>query len=248
MGSVDIPPPSTPAAGARVASGTAGGGAPKRDRIAGFSILFVAFAAALVISWKSSEAVRPNVAAEPAPPTTEGLQGHPAAVDPLATLALARTFSERNQLRRIVATGVAPDGTVDFGQPGASLRYDFDSAAGEGPEPPRPPGTVRHGTYCGRQSVKVTPKGIAAEPDQPRAACRSASGEPLPEPRCTPQRLWALARERKPGVDGRATLEYFRAQGGPAWRFSLPGAQLSFTMFGDCERELEGRDARPLAP
>ena len=90
--------------------------------------------------------------------------------------------------------------------------------------------------------------GIFADPDQPRATCRANAGAPLPEPRCTPERLWAIARERGAPAAGNATLEYFRAHDGPAWRFSLPEAKLNFTMFGDCERELKGKDARPIAP
>ena len=220
----------------------------KRDRVAGFSILFIAFCAALIISWKASEAVRPNVASEPAPPTSEGLEGYPRQVAPLAALSVARRLTERNQLRRIVATGVASDGTVDLGQAHAGIRYDFDSALGEGPEPPRPAGTVQHTRFCGRQSVHVKGDGIAAEADQPRATCRPALGEPLPEPRCSLQHLWSLARERQPGAEGRALIEYYRAEEGPAWRFSLPEARLHFTISGDCERELNGKDARSLGP
>lgn len=220
----------------------------KRDRLAGFSIIFVAFSAALIISWKASEAVKPNLARHPAPPTSDGIDGYPKKVDPLTTLGLARQISQRDQLRRIVATNVGVDGTVDLEGPNASIRYEFDSAVGEGPEPPRPPGTVRQGRYCGRQSVQVNREGIFADPDQPRAPCRSTFGEPLPEPRCSPAQLWARALERRAPSDGRAVIEYYRAQEGPAWRFTLADTHLSFTVFGDCERELEGKAARSLGP
>jgi hypothetical protein len=220
----------------------------KRDRVAGFSIIFVAFSAALVISWKASDAVKPNVAAPPGPPTSEGLAGYPNQVEPVAALSSARGLTQRGQLRRIVAAGVGAQGTVDLARPNAAIRYEFDSAQGEGPEPPRPAGTVRAVHYCGRQTVHVGREGLFADPDQPRALCRPASGAPLPEPRCTPARLWAIARERGAPNAGFATVEYFRAQEGPAWRFSLPEAKIGFTMFGDCERELKGKDARPLLP
>lgn len=222
--------------------------AAKRDRMAGFSIIFIAFSAALIISWKASEAVKPNVAATPGPPTSEGLAGYPDRVDPLAALASARSLTERRQLRRIVAHGVGPDGTVDLADPKSSVRYDFDSAIGEGPEPPRAPGTVRYAHYCGRQAVHIKKDGIFAEPDQPRMTCRSAAGAPLPEPRCSFTQLWSFARERRANADGRATIEYFRAHDGPAWRFSLPGANLHFTMSGDCERELTGKAGRAVVP
>jgi hypothetical protein len=218
----------------------------ERDRVAGFSIIFAAFCAALVISWKASKSVQPNVAQVPAPPTTDGLPGYPSKVDPVAVLRRARSLTERDQLRRILATSVASDGTVDLHQPAASIRYEFDSAPGEGPEAPRPPGTVRPNHFCGRQTVQVRATGIVAEPDQPMAPCRPSAGEPLPEPRCTPKQLWALALERGAPPDARAVIEYYRAHGGPAWRFSLAAPAVRFAMYGDCERELEGSAARPL--
>jgi hypothetical protein len=214
--------------------------------LAGFSIIFIAFSAALIISWKASEAVKPNIARPPAAPTSEGLAGFPGRVDPILTLGVARELSERSQLRRLLAAGVASDGTVDLAHPKGNIRYEFDSAPGEGPEPPRPAGTVRHSRFCGRQSVNVKSEGIYVTPDEPRAACRANAGEPLPEPRCSPAQLWALARQRGAPPEGRAVIEYYRAYDGPAWRFSLPEAQVHFTIFGDCERELTGKAARAV--
>jgi hypothetical protein len=219
-----------------------------RERAIGFSILFIAFCAALIVSWKAGEAVRPNVAEPPAPPTSEGLAGFPDRVDPMAALSLAHAMSEREQLRRIVLQGVASDGTVDVRDPQSTIRYELDSAAGEGPEPPRPVGTVRPMHYCGRQSVQVKSDGIAVEPDQPRAMCRPSWGEPLPDPRCGPKQLWQLALKRGAASDVRANIDYYRAQEGPAWRFTLPDRQMHFAMYGDCEHELQGAGARPLGP
>jgi hypothetical protein len=218
------------------------------DRAAGFSIIFTAFCAALVVSWKASEAVRPNLAAAPAPPTSEGLKGFPERVDPLHALARARSLTERTQLRRLTISQVGSDGTVDLRQPRSSIRYEFDSAAGEGPEAPRPAGTVRPVHYCGRQSVQVRSEGIMADPDQPKAICRPSAGEPLPDPRCGPRELWSLALQRGALADGRATIEYYRSHDGPAWRFSLATPPVSFTMYGDCEHELVGDSGRPLGP
>ncbi|MEO8184673.1 MAG: hypothetical protein ABI895_38175 [Deltaproteobacteria bacterium] len=192
--------------------------------------------------------MRPNLAAVPAPPTAQGVAGFPEHVDPLLTLARARSLTKREQLRRITLVGVGSDGTVDIGQPHASIRYEFDSAAGEGPEAPRPAGTVRAVHHCGRQAVQVKSDGIVVEPDQPKAACRPSAGEALPHPRCGPRELWSLALQRGAVADGRATLEYYRAQEGPAWRFSLANPRVSFTMYGDCEHELHGDSGRPLGP
>jgi hypothetical protein len=220
----------------------------ERERIAGFSIIFLAFCAALVVSWKASEAVRPNLAEVPAAPTSEGLRGFPERVDPLPALQRARALTEREQLRRITINQVGSDGTVDLRLPRASIRYEFDSAAGEGPEAPRPAGTVRPVHYCGRQSVQVRSDGIAAEPDQPKSICRPSAGESLPDPRCGPRELWSLALQRGAAADGRATIEYYRSHEGPAWRFSLANPHVSFTMYGDCEHELVGDSGRPLGP
>ena len=245
MGSDHAPPPPP----ATVNDAVSRGVVPiKRDRVAGFSIILVTFCAALVISWKASEAVKPNIAPAPAPPTSEGLAGYPGKVDPVLTLGLAQQLTGREQLRRIVATGVGADGTLDLDRAGASIRYEFDSAQGEGPEAPRPAGTVRAMHYCGRQTVHVKREGIYADPDQPRAPCRANAGAPLPEPRCNLDRIWSLARERGAPNTGHATIEYYRANEGPAWRFSLPEAKVNFTLFGDCERELRGKEARPLTP
>jgi hypothetical protein len=223
-------------------------GAYRRDRIKGFSIILVAFTAALIISWKSSEAVRPRIAATPDPPTVEGLAGYPTSVDPLATLAVARGLTERTQLRRIVAAGVAADGTVDLTNPRSSIRYEFDSARGEGPEAPRPAGTVPRARHCGRQTVHLKKTGIYASVDRPQSACRPRWGAPLPDPRCSLSQLWALAIERNAPADAQATIDYFRAEEGPAWRFSIQGSRVRFTVYGDCETELKGKAARPLAP
>lgn len=245
MGSDQAPPSPTDTANDAVNRGVV---PVKRDRVAGFSIILVTFGAALVISWKASEAVKPNIAPSPAPPTSEGLAGYPGKVDPVLALGVAQQLTEREQLRRIIATGVGADGTLDLARAGASIRYEFDSAQGEGPEAPRPPGTVRAMHYCGRQTVHVKSEGIYADPDQPRAPCRANAGAALPEPRCNLDRIWAIARERGAPNTGNATIEYFRANEGPAWRFSLPEAKLNFTLFGDCERELRGKEARPLSP
>lgn len=244
----DVPPAAPPAAPAEPPGARRFGLTLDRDHKIGFSILFIAFCAALIVSWKAGEAVRPKVAQPPAPPTSEGLSGFPDRVDPLAALALAHSLSEREQLRRILIQGVGSDGTVDLSAPGAVVRYELDSAAGEGPEPPRPAGTVRQAHYCGRQSVLIRSDGIAAEPDQPRAMCRPSWGEPLPDPRCGPKELWQLALKRGARPEARANIDYYRAQEGPAWRFTLPESQLHFTMYGDCEHELQGAGARPLVP
>src|SRR5689334_4624417 len=138
----DIPPRSAPAAPPELTARVGRRFPLERDRLAGFSIILTAFCAALVVSWKASEAVRPNLAATPAPPTSAGLAGFPQHVDPLAALPLAHSLSEREQLRRIIISSVGSDGTVDLAQPRANVRYEFDSAAGEGPEAPRAAGTV----------------------------------------------------------------------------------------------------------
>jgi hypothetical protein len=220
------------------------GGPFARDRLVGFSILAVAFAGALLISWKSSQSVRPEVAEEPAPPTSDGLDGFPDRIDAVQSLAVAEALTERRQLRRLWASGVASDGSIDLRVPNAGVRYEFDSKRGDGPEPPRPPGTVPRGPYCGRQTVNISPQGIFAEPDNPTARCSPDAGDALPEPRCTLQGIWRTAMARGADGKGRATIEYYRAHGGPAWRFSMPGSSVRFSVYGDCETILTGSQAR----
>jgi len=43
-------------------------------------------------------------------------------------------------------------------------------------------------------------------------------------------------------------IEYFRAAAGPAWRFDAAHGKGRFVLYGDCKRELEGKDALNLAP
>jgi hypothetical protein len=215
-----------------------------RDRLVGFAIIGVAFLGALAISWKSSQSVRPSVAEEPGPPTSDGLMGYPDRIDAVQALERAEALTERRQLRRLWASGVASDGTIDLRVPNASVRYEFDSKRGEGPEPPRPPGTVPRGPYCGRQTVNIGPNGIFAEPDNPTARCAPDAGDALPEPRCTLQRIWQTALSRGADREGRATIEYYRANGGPAWRFFMAGSSVRFTVYGDCETLLTGSQAR----
>ena len=212
----------------------------------GFVILTVAFIAALCISWKSTEAVKPNVADTPAPATSDGVSGFPKAVDALAQLERARDLTARRELRRILLTGVRSDGTLDLTQSRSGARFEFASARGEGPEPPRPVGTAPRGQYCGRQIVHLTAKGMFADPDLPRAACARQKGDPLPPPQCSAAQIWAQALQRGVDVRQTAAIEYYRARGGPAWRFTAVGSPLSFALYGDCEKELSSEAARRL--
>jgi hypothetical protein len=86
-----------------------------------------------------------------------------------------------------------------------------------------------------------------ADVDQPTTLC-SARNQPLPDPRCGPKEVWNAARERQIPMDGRAHIDYFRAQAGPAWRFEIPGTTHRFTLYGDCGRELTGADAMGAMP
>ncbi|MET0409704.1 MAG: hypothetical protein ABW217_00340 [Polyangiaceae bacterium] len=188
--------------------------------------------------------MRPEVAEEPAPPTSDGLDGFPDRIDAVQSLEVAEALTERRQLRRLWASGVASDGSIDLRVPNAGVRYEFDSKRGEGPEPPRPPGTVPRGPYCGRQTVNISPKGIFAEPDNPTARCSPDAGDALPEPRCTLQGIWRTAMARGADGKGRATIEYYRAHAGPAWRFSMAGSSVRFSVYGDCETILSGSQSR----
>jgi hypothetical protein len=221
-----------------------------RDRTLGLSILGVAFLGSLCISWWASVVSAPERAPEPAPATVEGVLGFPTAVQALATLTLetARGLTVRQDLAGIVLDGVASDGTVNVGDGGTGrIRFVFQSARGEGPQPPRPKGTLPKLQYCGRQNVVVGAEGIVAERDDPSFPCGSKGGADLPDPRCGPAEVWRYARDRKrvPAKDT-ARIEYYRSKAGPAWRFQA--RRTRFSLYGDCERELSSRDAVGSAP
>jgi hypothetical protein len=221
--------------------------ARRRDKAVGTVIVVVAFILSLAISLWAKHSSRPEVSEPPRPPTTEGVVGFPAAVDPVATLPAARKLTKRPMLRGIVIDGVAPNGTIDVEKGGSSrARYTFQSPPGHGPQPPREPGTLSRQHYCGKQSVQVKKSGVVAEPDRPEAVCPGKHGEPLPDPQCSLKDLWEAAIKRGAPSDRTAKIEYYRAQAGPAWRFEIPGSKLKFSLYGDCRRELTGAEAQNL--
>jgi hypothetical protein len=199
-------------------------------------LIAVAFVLSLAISLWAKRVSGPQLGTAPAPATTFGIYGWPKQVDPLKTLPVARGLTPRTLLRGIVVDGSKADGTVDVST-GGEVRYHFQSAAGQGPQPPRKPGVVPRKNNCGRQVVRIFANGIAADVDQPAVPCSLSSPEPLPEPRCTLAKVWAFALRRGAPSDGRARIEYYRAAAGPAWRFDGPGG-MRLHLYGDCEREL----------
>jgi len=162
----------------------------KKDQRMGMLIVGVAFAAGLSISWWARGKSNPAGVAERSPPVTDGVAGFPKKTDPVAALEKARTLSRRDQLRGIAMWGVSSDGTVNVSEAGHRIRYVFGSARGEGPQPPRPPGTLPRRDFCGKQSIHITADGMSSDPDQPSYPCSSLRAEPLPEPHCTTKKLW----------------------------------------------------------
>lgn len=220
-----------------------------RDRLLGLIIVAVAFMVCLALSLWAKEKSRPETSEPPGPPTVEGIVGYPKAVEAVATLTAARKLTRRTALRGIVLDGVARDGTIDVNDVGARVRYTFQSSAGQGAQPPREPGTLPKRITCGKQNVLLTKQGLVAEPDQADYPCPPGGVEPLPEPECTARDLWKLARKRKVPRDLPAHVEYFRSKAGPAWRFEIVGQpQHSFTLYGDCKRELTGSEAHGSVP
>ncbi|MBN2195810.1 MAG: hypothetical protein JW751_23535 [Polyangiaceae bacterium] len=215
-----------------------------RDRVAGILILAVAFSAALSVSWWAKVETTPEVSRHPEPPTTAGLEGFPGHIDPAAGLASARRLSQRRHLRSIVADGVRSDGTVDVGSRGR-VRYLFQSAPGDGPQPPRPPDALPKRLFCGKQAVEIGPRGIGAATDQMLVSCPSEQLEELPDPECTPKAVWQKAMARGIPANDTARIEYYRSRVGPAWRFVLGGQhpEHRFVLSDDCERLLTNEEA-----
>jgi len=213
----------------------------RADRIRGLVIVGLTFVLCLLLSLWAKRRALPEVSVPPAPPTTVGIVGYPKAVDAVKSLALARGLTPRNLLRGISADWVDSAGLVDVSTNGR-VKYWFQSAPGQGPQPKREPGTLARRPYCGRQTVSISKAGAAAEADNADASCSARPTDPLPEPRCTMADVWAYALAHGVTKDHVAHIEYYRASAGPAWRFDSGGVT-RFALYGDCKRELDGRDA-----
>jgi hypothetical protein len=208
------------------------------DRTWGLLLVGGAFAGALVLSAWTHSAVEPSAAA----PSTGGLVGWPRFVDPVQGLGLARRLASRPDLAGLVAAGVRVDGTVDAHGTGR-VRYVFQTPPGRG-APARGMTSEQRATACGRQTVRLGPAGLVAGADEPAHRCPSPAPEPLPDPRCGPRELWALALAKGASGTAPARAEYFRAVHGPAWSFSVGRGEVSFTTDRSCRRELRPAAAR----
>jgi len=208
----------------------------------------VAFAACLALSLWAREKSQPEASEPPGPPTLDGIVGFPSSVEAVGTLVPARKLTRRPTLRGIVMDGVNADGTIDMNQGASRVRYTFQSAAGQGAQPPREPGTLPKRVTCGKQNVVLTKQGLAAEVDQTDYPCPPGGIEALPEPQCSTRELWKFAKKRKIPRDRAAHIEYFRSKAGPAWRFEITNTEHRFTLYGDCKRELTGAEAHGSVP
>jgi hypothetical protein len=223
--------------------------ARSRDKRVGMGIVAGAFLIGLGISFWAKVASRPETSEPPGPPTKEGVVGYPEHVDVVATLGLARTLTRRSILRGISAEGVKSDGTIDLSEGPGRARYAFQSAAGQGPQPLTEAGTAYRQPFCGRQDVHLRREGIVADADRSNVPCSGIKGnEALPDPQCTLATIWQRALQRGVPGDRLARIEYFRAHGGPAWRFELPEGSHRFVLYGDCRRELKGAAASGHVP
>jgi hypothetical protein len=215
----------------------------KRDRVIGLSILIVAFAIGLGISLWAKKKSRPEVAEPPGPPTTGGIVGFPTNVDTLKSLNGARAVTRRRLLRNVTIEGVRSDGSIDLTEGPGRARYVFQSAEGEGAQPPREPGSLPRRHYCGKQTVHLRSEGFVADPDITDYPCAPAHTDALPEPRCSLSEVWAHAIRAGAPRNRMARIEYFRSRSGPAWKFELPGTPHKYALYGDCGRELSEAEA-----
>jgi hypothetical protein len=218
------------------------------DRRIGLMIVAAAFAIALGVSYWAKIASRPEVSQPPGPPTTEGIAGYPEATDPVKTLAAARRLTKRRLLRGFDAEGGRSDGTVELSDGPGRARNSCQSDPGDGPQPPREPGTLPRRPYCGRQNVHLRREGLVADPDLAGYPCPPQHTDALPEPRCTARDVWRHALHDGAPRDRLARIEYYRARSGPAWRFEIPGTPHHFNLYGDCGRLLEGSEAVGSVP
>jgi len=217
--------------------------ARRSDKLRGLVIIGVTFVACIFLSVWGKEKSEPEASLPPRPPTTEGLTGWPDKVDPFAAVALAREVGQRDLLRGIVAEHVATDGTVDFKDAAATVRYSFQSEPGHGPQPPRDPGKIPPRSYCGKQNVHIRRHGLVADPDVPAFPCPAKPRDSLPDPQCSTKQIWDFALSKKVPAKKGARIEYYAARSGPAYRFTVPGAHHRLTLAADCKTELKNPDA-----
>jgi hypothetical protein len=211
------------------------------DRTRGLLLVAGAFGGALALSAWAHRVVETSSINGPAP-SVEGLVGWPRSVDPVQALGPARRLASRSHLTGLVATGVRVDGRVDAHGPGR-VRYVFQSPPGRGPR-------VRETRFderkraCGRQIVRLGPYGLTAGEDDPARSCPEPPSEPLPDPKCGPRELWALALAKGASGTALARTEYFRSTSGPAWSFRISRREVNFTADEYCKRELSPSEAR----
>lgn len=220
----------------------------RRDKVAGLVIICVAFAGCLALSLWAKEVSTPKPAPPPAPPSKKGLSGFPKKVRPWEVFPRARQLSVREQFQGLVARRVKRNGTLDFTDEKTRLRFSFQSQSGMGPQPPREGGTLPKRSYCGKQNVRVTKHGIGARPDVPKLPCPGRKPRNLSPPKdCTLEDVWKVAKKRRGRTPKRARIEYYRARGGPAYRF-VGGRKRFVISAKDCKTILEGRKQRGGVP
>lgn len=219
----------------------------RRDKLLGLAIIILAFGGCMLLSLWGLQYAQPTQAAEPAPPTKEGLSGFPKKVKPLELIAQATALSERENFRGFVANRVYHDGTIDLSNKKASIRFSFQSARGRGHQPPRPPATLPDRRFCGVQSVMVKKNGMGAREDDADRSCPSKEVTNLPFPKCTLKDVWKLAVKKKIKKKGTAKIEYFESLSGPAYRFKQ--GKRSFVMSAKhCGKTIKGSGARGSVP
>lgn len=221
----------------------------RRDRVVGLTIVAVAFAFSLAISYWAKLKSEPEQGGPLPPPTTERIEGFPNGVSAEKNLARAREVTRRLLLRGFVVEGARSDGTVDVSKPEHGVRYSFQSPAGHGPQPPREPGVVPRRDLCGRQSVWIRANGLAPESDNAEVSCAASPPDPLPDPDCSLEQVFKWAIEHhKVAPEALARVEYYRAHAGPAFRFESFDRSVSFAIDAECTRELTGREAAGRVP
>ena len=214
----------------------------------GLVIVGLTFVLCLLLSVWAKRRSAPVFSSPPAPPSTAGIAGFPTAIAPTKVLGRARELTPRNLLRGIAADNVKSDGTVDVSNPNGRVRFSFQSAAGEGPEPMREPGTLARRPTCGHQNVDVRGNGIVADPDAADMICAPHPVDGLPEPRCTFADVWAHALTRGVPKERLAHIDYYMASAGPAYRFEAAHARGRFMLDASCQKEIEGKDALNVGP
>jgi hypothetical protein len=168
------------------------------------------------------------------------------AVDPIALLSTARQVSGLGgdaRLAGMVIERVGPVGLVDLEASGYHSRIEYRFVRASARTAEARAGADKAPTPLENDEPGVTVVVDALGMHAPTStAQQTARPKPLPDPRCTPKRVWAAALRAGAAKDGVAILTYDDSAPG-VWVFQVDGATFRQTI-SDATCDVDKRGAR----